>query len=157
MVAIALVIALGVIYGPGVIRAWKFRQVVTAFLSDVKSDAEHKVPKYVLAGQRQDVSDLLVKFGANQYTSSIENLKVANMMSEGDHMWAYVRMKFQTGGNTALGQAKLRWVLIDGQWKLDALGSYLAPFSVSADTNWISVAQYEDIAKTGAALSGFGE
>jgi hypothetical protein len=123
-VIVALILGLGIVYGPGVIRAWKFRATVNAMLDDIEAGRLQSVSNYVLPDQRERIAALVTNSIARHYSAEIGNLKLTNYYREDNHVWAVITAKQKNGA--AVGQGKLRWVWNGKQWELDALSSYVS-------------------------------
>jgi hypothetical protein len=121
-VTLALVLALAVVYTPGLVRAWKFR-TVNAMLDDIKAGKVRNIPNYVLAEQKPAVTQLVMFPLVPHYAKEIGSLKLTSYYKEEDHVWAVVTGKQKDG--TFAGQGKLRWVWNGKQWQFDALNSYV--------------------------------
>jgi hypothetical protein len=121
-VILALILALAIVYGPGVIRAWKFRSTVNALLDEVVAGQIKNAPSYIVPDQRQLIALFVQNPFVTSNTQNIGKLKLTSYYREGDHVWAVVTVKQKDGG---LGQGKLRWVWDGKQWQLDALNSYV--------------------------------
>jgi hypothetical protein len=117
------VLALGVVYTPGLVRAWKFRTTVNAMLDDIKAGKVRNIPNYVLPEQKQQVTLLVMLPIVPHYAKEIGSLKLTSYYKEDDHVWAVVTGKQKDG--TLAGQGKLRWVWNGKQWQFDALNSYV--------------------------------
>jgi hypothetical protein len=116
-----LLTVLGVVFGPGVYQAWKFRQTCNALLGDVRAGNLKAVPGYVLPKQQMLMRLVVSNPIADNYVEDIKSLKLSNYSREENHVWAIVTSRIEGG----IGQGKLRWEWDGKEWKLDALGSYV--------------------------------
>lgn len=122
LVICGLLLALGIYYTPGVVRAWKFRSTANALLADVRSGNTAAIPGYTLPEQQALLSTFLGRADVSGYVSEIRSLKLSHYQREEDHIWSTVTAKGRDG---SLGQGNLRWIWNGARWELDALNSYV--------------------------------
>ncbi len=149
VVIAALIVALGVAYGPGVVRAWKFRSTCNAMLREIRAGSLNNLPGYV-AAEQQTFIGLLVRLPMTRgYADELNTLKLSNYYSEEDHIWAIVTADVQ--GHK--GQGQLRWEWDGKEWKWNPRDSYYR-FGVLGDQPWLGLADLAGLGKSGVVPLG---
>lgn len=149
LVIVALVVALGVVYGPGVVRTWKFRSTINSMLREIRAGNLKAVPGYVVTDQQPFITIAMNLPPTKKYVDRLDSLKLSSYHSEEDHIWAIVTAGVE--GNK--GQGQLRWEWDGKQWKWDVRDSYYR-FGVLGDQTWQSLPELMELGTTGGDVGG---
>lgn len=149
LLAVVLLLALlGVLFGPGLYRSWRFNQTCLELLRDAREGRLAEVSAALEPAQQAQVGDLFNKFVPADYAAHMESLKLTSWRnSDDDKIWAIVTCRITQGEGFGIYQAKLRWHWHDGRWWLDFLASYGAEFSPSGEPDWIELSQLVELAE----------
>ena len=139
IVLVVLLLSLGLIFGPGMLRGWQLRKTVGSMLDSAARGDLSTVSAHALPAQRPQL-DIMLGHLPQSYSERIESLRMARYeMVDGTEAWTLVNCRIEGSGGPSIYQGKLLWRYTQGEWQWDVLGSYAAPFSPSGEPSWISI------------------
>lgn len=137
-----LIIGLGLLYGPKLVRGYQFRQTILGMLQSIESGQINQAMAYVSQSQRQQATALTTAALGPDYHSSIKSLKLTDIRWLNDNtITATVTCKLDHGGSSAIYQGKLIWRLQQGTWVWDFASSYVGEFVPFTEPTWVKLGE----------------
>lgn len=137
-----LIIGLGLLYGPKLVRGYEFRQAIVGLLQNVKSGHIKHAMAYVSPSQRQQATTLTSAALGPDYHTNIQSLKLTDVRwLDETTISANVICKLDWDGATPIYQGKLLWRYWQGVWVWDFEGSYVGEFAGFEQPAWVKLGE----------------
>ena len=137
-----LIIGLGLLYGPRLLRGYQFRQSITKMLYSIQAGELNQALAWVDPAQLPQASALCSAALGPDYQTKIQSLKLTNTSWINETtISASIICKLDWEGASPIYQGKLLWHYRNGGWVWDFANSHVGQFVGFEEPTWVKLGE----------------